>query len=66
MVIKSETILEQAVIGVIVIDTRGYIQYANPLARQLLNCEISIGSSLKTIDTGLADEVIACINQGKK
>jgi PAS domain S-box-containing protein len=65
MVIKPETILEQAVIGVIGIDTRGYIQYANPLARQLLNCEISIGSSLKTIDTGLADKVNSCMKEGK-
>ncbi len=65
MVIKSETILEQAVMGVMGIDTQGCIEYANPMARQLLNCEIPIGSSLKTIDPGLADEVIACMKQGK-
>ena len=65
MVIKPVTILEQAVIGVMGIDTRGYIQYANPLARQLLKCEIPIGASLKSIDPGLADEVISCIKEGK-
>jgi sensor histidine kinase regulating citrate/malate metabolism len=47
------------------IDAHGRIQYANPQAKQLLNCEISIGTSLKTIDPGLADEVISCIKQGK-
>ena len=65
MVIKSQTILEQAVMGVIGIDTKGYVQYSNPRARRLLNCEIPIGSSLKTVDPGIADEVICCIKQDK-
>jgi len=64
MTMKSETILEHAGMGVIGIDTHGTIQYANHLARQLLNCEIPIGSSLKTIDPGMADEVISCMKQG--
>lgn len=65
MVIKSETILEQASIGAIGIDIQGNIQYANPLAKQLLNCEIPIGSSLKAIEPKMADEVISCMEQGK-
>lgn len=65
MVIKSETILEQAVIGVMGIDTHGCIHYVNPMAKQLLDSDISIGASLKTIDPGLAHKVISCIKQGK-
>jgi len=65
MVIKSQTILEQAVMGVMGIDTKGCIQYSNPRARRLLNCEIPIGSSLKTVDPDIANEVICCIKQGK-
>jgi len=65
MVIKSETILEQADIGVLAIDTRGHIQYANPQAKRLLNCDISLGIPLKTIDPGLADAVIPCLKEGR-
>jgi len=65
MVINSKTILEQSVIGIIGIDTHGDIQYVNPQAKQLLNCEIPTGSSLKTIDLCMADEVISCMKQGK-
>ncbi len=65
MVINSQTILEQSVMGVMGIDTQGCIQYSNPMARRLLNCEIPIGSFLKTIDPGIADEVISCMTQGK-
>jgi len=65
MVIKSETILEQADIGVLGIDTRGCIQYANPMAKRFLNCEIPIGASLKTIEPVLADVVTSCMKEGK-
>jgi len=62
---KPKTILEQAVIGIMGIDTHGYIQYANPLSRQLLNCEVPIGSSLKDIEARMASEVISCLEQDK-
>ena len=65
MVIKSEIILEQADIGVLGIDTRGCIQYANPMAKRLLNCAIPIGPPLKKIDPVLADVVISCMKEGK-
>lgn len=63
MVMKPETILKQSVIGFIGVDAQGSIQYANPKAGQLLNCEIPAGSFLKDIDPAIADEVISCIEQ---
>jgi PAS domain S-box-containing protein len=63
MAIKPETILAQADIGVMGIDNRGHVQYANTKAKQLLNCEISINSSLKLIDPGIAYETITCMEQ---
>ena len=65
MAIKPETILEQAVIGIIGIDTHGHIQYVNSIARQLLKCDIPIDSSLEIVEPGLADEVFSCMEQGK-
>jgi PAS domain S-box-containing protein/TyrR family helix-turn-helix protein len=65
MVIKAETILEQADIGVLGIDTRGHIQYANSPAKRMLNCEISLGVPLNTISPRLADAVLSCINEGR-
>jgi sensor histidine kinase regulating citrate/malate metabolism len=65
MVIKPESILEQAAIGIMGIDTHGHIQYANPLAKQLLNREIPIGTSLETIEPRIAEEIFSCMEQGK-
>ncbi len=65
MVIKPETIVEQSEIGIIGVDIRGDIQYFNPFAKQLLNCEIPINSSLKSIEPTMADEVISCMAEGK-
>ncbi len=63
--IKPETILEHAVIGVMGVDHNGSIQYANPRAGKLLHCDIPIGASLESIDPNLAQRVRSCLDEGK-
>ncbi len=66
MIIKPKAILENVLMGVLVIDAHGCIQYANSLVKQMLNCEIPIGSSLQTIEPSITNEVFSCIKKGKK
>ena len=65
MVIKAETIIEQSVLGIIAIDLHGNVQYVNRQAKQLLNCEIPLNSSLYSNEPEIADNVISCMEKGK-
>ncbi|WP_457553386.1 sigma 54-interacting transcriptional regulator [Desulfobacula sp.] len=65
MIIQPETILTNAFIGVIGVDTHGMIQYCNHRAKQLLHCDIAPGFSLKEIHPGMDKQVRTCIEQGK-
>jgi len=66
MIIKPEAILEKTLMGILVIDAHGCIQYVNRLVKQMLNCEIPVGSSLQTIEPRITDEVFSCIKKGQK
>ncbi len=66
MAFEPKDILEQASIGVMGVDAQGCIQYVNPFAKLLLNCEIPIGSSIKALEPGIADEVLSCVEEGKE
>ena len=63
MVIKPETILEQAATGIIAIDIHGHIQFANTRSQQILDRKISLDTPLETIEPKIADEVFSCIEK---
>ena len=65
MFIQPETILKQALIGVIGVDSHGIIQYANPQAEQLLHCVNATGISLQKIAPDMVTQVLSCIEQEK-
>ncbi len=48
------------------VDSNCSVLFANPRAEELFGCEISIGSSLKTIAKGLGELVIACMGQERQ
>jgi len=66
MPIQPETILQHTSIAVLGVDNNGIIQYANLWAEQLLKCDIAMGTSLKEIDPGMAEQVLSCIEQGRE
>lgn len=65
MTLKPETILENAAVGVLGVDPQGIIEYANPQTRKLIHTDIRIGAPLKSINAGLAEQVLAVIKQGR-
>ena len=66
MVMQPESILKDTFIGVMGVDNSGIIQYANLRAEQLLDCNNAMGSSLKEIDPFMAEQILSCIEQGRK
>ncbi len=63
MSIQPETILKNSFVGVMGVDSTGIIQYANLRAEQMLDCDISTGTSLKEIDPLMAEQILSCIEQ---
>ena len=66
MIIQPENILKHAFIAVLGVDNNGIIQYANLRAEQLLECNNAMGTPLKEIDPGMAEQVLSCIEQGRE
>jgi PAS domain S-box-containing protein len=61
----AENILNQDLIGIMEIDNQGNINSVNPKIQALFNCDICLGSPLKTIDESLSKRVISCMERGK-
>jgi PAS domain S-box-containing protein len=62
---KMETILDNASIGIIGIDTQGLIQYVNAYACQLFGRELTRGDSFKSLDPHICQQILSCIEKGR-
>jgi len=65
MTIAVETLLKQALVGVMGVDKYGRVVYANPRAEELLDQDILKGIDLKTIQPDIGTIVLSCIKQQK-
>lgn len=63
MALEPGMILKHAAVGVLAVDARGMIEYANPQSEKLFHTDIRIGVPLKSISTDLAEQVLSAIKQ---
>jgi len=64
MSMQPETILKHVSMGVMGVNHQGIVQYTNPMAEQLLHCNMAMGTSLEEIDPYLGAKVLSSMEQG--